>query len=184
MQPLSGVSTIYEDQSLLNKFNYVSLLLDDYCDKNTSLNTKALAHKYLKDQNYKQTQHTQQQTTNAFSDGANLKGYDAQSEIFNSCYTQSGASSIVLDSAKYDKLFQYYSEAPSNYSLLDENEQEKLSQMQNSYNVNQKTSLNYQNNHNSDQQNMNNYMKNDNRTNPNFSNNSESIPLLRAHPRI
>lgn len=143
MQPLSGVSTIYEDQSLLNKFNYVSLLLDDYCDKNTSLNTKALAHKYLKDQSYKPAQQAQ------------------TSEMFNSCYTQSGATSIVLDSAKYDKLFQYYSETPSIY---DEKEQEKCSQLQSSYNVNQKTSHNYQTNH----------MKNENRTNQNFSSNSES----------
>ena len=43
--------SINDDQYLLQKFNYVSLLLDDYCDKNTSLNTKALAFKYLKDGN-------------------------------------------------------------------------------------------------------------------------------------
>ena len=43
--------SINDDQHLLQKFNYVSLLLDDYCDKNTSLNTKALAFKYLKDGN-------------------------------------------------------------------------------------------------------------------------------------
>ena len=40
------------DNTVLKKFNYVSLLLDDIGDKNTSLNTKALAQKYLKDANY------------------------------------------------------------------------------------------------------------------------------------
>ena len=37
-----------DETSQLPKFNYVSLLLDEYCDKNTSINTEALAFKYLK----------------------------------------------------------------------------------------------------------------------------------------
>ena len=56
--------------------------------------------------------------------------YEAQahSDEFNSCYipATSTTSSILLDSTKYDKLFQYYTENPADFSMLDAAEQNKL----------------------------------------------------------
>jgi hypothetical protein len=94
---------------LLQKFNYVSLLLDDYCDKNTSMNTKALAYKYLNKKDV------------TLSTNSN---YDMSLYTANSYYTQSGSNTTLLsststlpplDSSKYDfnpkmPLFQYYTD--------------------------------------------------------------------------
>lgn len=107
-------SSIYEDQHLLHKFNYVSLLLDDYCDKNTSLNTKALASKYLKNQPVSAI--TTNSQPNQQLSGQNTYEASSHSELFNSCYIPgtSSTTSIMLDSGmKYDQLFQYYTENPS-----------------------------------------------------------------------
>jgi hypothetical protein len=45
----SNPSICSSSLALLPKFNYVSLMLDDYFDKDTSIDTKELAFKYLKD---------------------------------------------------------------------------------------------------------------------------------------
>jgi hypothetical protein len=50
----SNMNSIYlNDTSMLPKLNYVSLMLDEYCDKNTSMNTQVLAMKYLKNTSIK-----------------------------------------------------------------------------------------------------------------------------------
>lgn len=125
--PLSGASSIYEtdQQTILHKFNYVSLLLDDYCDKNTSMNTKALASKYLKDSQSSGNQFNYKNCLSTIKYEAQAHG---NSDEFNSCYipATSSTSSMMLDSTKYDKLFQYYTENPENFSMLEESEQKKL----------------------------------------------------------
>jgi hypothetical protein len=112
----ASTASIYDDQHLLHKFNYVSLLLDDYCDKNTSLNTKALAHKYLKDQKQHSTESSYQEsqpfTAKPLQTAYQSRKYE-QSEVFTSYYipSTSTTSSIMLDSTKFETPFQYYTEA-------------------------------------------------------------------------
>lgn len=105
---------------ILPKFQYVSLLLDDY-DKNTSLNTEELAMKYLKHiptNTYHQAPQTQQQQQQQprqynkfnYEDSTNNKNsYNDPSvstlanSLMTSCYLSGDNSEISKN-----QLFQYY----------------------------------------------------------------------------
>ena len=102
---------------LLQKFNYVSLLLDDYCDKNTSMNTKALAYKYLNKNDV--TLNTNNLTLgNDMSSMYTASSYFINTPESNTTLISSTSTLPPFDSSKYEynsnvPLFQYYTETNS-----------------------------------------------------------------------
>jgi hypothetical protein len=106
-QPSSESTSMYlSDTSQLPKFNYVSLLLDEYCDKNTSINTEALAFKYLKQNPSNSGVSTTSNTTTCNYESFNLNTSYFPTNPINTFLldTQSSSSTLGVNQQQ----FQFY----------------------------------------------------------------------------
>ena len=151
-QPQTGsdsasTSVYLSDTSQLPKFNYVSLLLDEYCDKNTSINTEALAYKYLK------------QNTNTNSDSCKSQISTCNYESFNIeniCYPSSNSNTFLLETQSSSsslgvkqQQFQFYQ---NSFQINDSSKPSEIksnstsNQMLSKDNPNQRLNLNHQKN--------------------------------------
>jgi len=106
-QPNPESTSVYlSDTSQLPKFNYVSLLLDEYCDKNTSINTEALAFKYLKQNPSNSGVSTTSNTTTCNYESFNINTSYFPTNPINTFLLDSQSSSSSL--AANQQQFQFY----------------------------------------------------------------------------